>query len=58
MHPSTPSPSPNPKPLQTTQAAGYVGFACGSSAIYTALAMLYQDELGITLPFISPVDFI
>ncbi|KAG1675985.1 hypothetical protein FOA52_014229 [Chlamydomonas sp. UWO 241] len=42
----------------TTKAAGYVGFSCGSAAIYTALAMLYQDELGITLPFISPVHFI
>ncbi|KAG1656838.1 hypothetical protein FOA52_006293 [Chlamydomonas sp. UWO 241] len=40
------------------KAAGYVGFACGSSAIYTALAMLYQDELGITLPGIGPVHFI
>ncbi|KAG1674030.1 hypothetical protein FOA52_000336 [Chlamydomonas sp. UWO 241] len=42
----------------TTKAAGYVGFSCGSAAIYTALAMLYQDELGIVLPFISPVNFI
>ncbi|KAG1676163.1 hypothetical protein FOA52_005004 [Chlamydomonas sp. UWO 241] len=42
----------------TTKAAGYVGFSCGSVAIYTALAMLYQDELGIVLPGISPVNFI
>ncbi|KAG1676088.1 hypothetical protein FOA52_014954 [Chlamydomonas sp. UWO 241] len=39
-------------------AGGYVGFACGLSAIYTALAMLYQDELGIRLPGIAPVHFI
>ncbi|KAG1665546.1 hypothetical protein FOA52_000692 [Chlamydomonas sp. UWO 241] len=43
---------------EAKKTGGYVGFACGASAIYTALAMLYQDELGITLPGISPVRFV
>lgn len=30
--------------------AGYMGFLCGSTAIYTAFAMLYKDELGWALP--------
>lgn len=40
------------------QATGYIGFFCGSSAIYAAMAMLYQDELGYTLPGIRPVNYI
>ncbi|GLC33073.1 hypothetical protein PLESTB_000373400 [Pleodorina starrii] len=40
------------------QAAGYIGFFCGSSAIYTAFAFLYKIELGITLPGVAPVAFI
>ncbi|KAL6754417.1 GPR1/FUN34/yaaH family-domain-containing protein [Haematococcus lacustris] len=40
------------------EAAGYVGFFCGSSAIYAAIAMLYQDELGWTLPGMRPTNFI
>eukprot|EP00195_Chlamydomonas_chlamydogama_P016362 CAMPEP_0202900946 /NCGR_PEP_ID=MMETSP1392-20130828/12284_1 /ASSEMBLY_ACC=CAM_ASM_000868 /TAXON_ID=225041 /ORGANISM="Chlamydomonas chlamydogama, Strain SAG 11-48b" /LENGTH=237 /DNA_ID=CAMNT_0049587409 /DNA_START=35 /DNA_END=748 /DNA_ORIENTATION=+ len=39
-------------------AAGYFGFFCGSSAIYAAFAMLYQDELGIVLPGVRPVNYI
>lgn len=39
-------------------AAGYVGFFCGWSAIYTAVATLYHDELGITLPGITPTRYI
>lgn len=39
------------------QAAGYVGFFCGTSALYTAMAMLYKDELGIELPGIAPTHF-
>ena len=43
---------------QCNQAAGYVGFLCGTSAIYTAFAMLYKEELGIMLPGMAPVRFI
>lgn len=43
---------------QCNQAAGYVGFLCGTSAIYTAFAMLYKEELGIMLPGMTPVRFI
>ncbi len=32
------------------QAAGYVGFFCGSSAIYAAIAMLYQVRTTQRLP--------
>jgi uncharacterized protein len=39
-------------------AAGYIGFFCGASAIYAALAMLYQDELGYTLPGLKPTHYI
>mmetsp|Transcript_20075 Transcript_20075/g.59626 ORF Transcript_20075/g.59626 Transcript_20075/m.59626 type:complete len:112 (-) Transcript_20075:353-688(-) len=39
-------------------AAGYVGFACGASAIYAAFAQLYKDELGFELPGVKPVRFI
>ncbi|KAJ9518849.1 hypothetical protein QJQ45_026105 [Haematococcus lacustris] len=40
------------------EAAGYVGFFCGSSAIYAAIAQLYQDELGWTLPGMRPTNFV
>ena len=40
------------------KAAGYVGFFCGSSAIYTAFGLLYKDELGIVLPGIAQVNYI
>lgn len=40
------------------KAAGYVGVFCGTSAIYTAIATLYQDELGIMLPGVGPVNYI
>lgn len=31
--------------------AGYVGFVCGTSAIYAALAMLYEeDDIGLKVP--------
>ncbi|GIL76403.1 hypothetical protein Vretifemale_5998, partial [Volvox reticuliferus] len=40
------------------QAAGYVGFFCGSSAIYAAFAFLYKIELGIVLPGARPVAWI
>jgi len=40
------------------KAAGYVGFLCGSSAIYTAFGTLYKEELGMTLPGIAPVHYI
>jgi hypothetical protein len=39
-------------------AAGYIGFLCGSTAIYTAFAELWQDQLGITLPGLSPIRLI
>ncbi|KAJ9533874.1 hypothetical protein QJQ45_026963 [Haematococcus lacustris] len=39
-------------------AAGYVGFFCGSSAIYAAIAMLYQEELGWTLPGLRPTNYL
>lgn len=40
------------------EAAGYVGFFCGASAIYAALAFLYKEELGYVLPGANPVHFI
>jgi hypothetical protein len=40
------------------QAAGYVGFVCGCSAIYTAFAEIYHESLGIMLPGLRPVRFI
>lgn len=40
------------------KAAGYVGFFCGCSAIYTALAELYHENLAIVLPGLRPVRFI
>ena len=43
---------------QCATAAGYVGFLCGTSAIYTAFGELYHEELGITLPGIAPVRYI
>jgi len=36
-------------------AAGYIGFFCGTSALYAAFAMLYKDELGYELPGIQPL---
>ena len=44
--------------IRCHRAAGYVGFLCGSSAIYTAFGMLYKDELGIILPGLAPVHYI
>lgn len=41
-----------------SQAAGYVGFVCGCSAIYTAFAEIYHESLGIMLPGLRPVRFI
>ncbi|GLI64822.1 hypothetical protein VaNZ11_008119 [Volvox africanus] len=38
------------------QAAGYVGFFCGASAIYAAFAFLYEMELGIFLPGVRPLN--
>lgn len=40
------------------QAAGYFGFFCGASAIYAAIAFLYEDELGFKLPGVAPTNFI
>ncbi|GIL45121.1 hypothetical protein Vafri_2045 [Volvox africanus] len=38
------------------QAAGYIGFFCGASAIYAAFAFLYEKELGILLPGARPLN--
>jgi len=43
---------------QAKMAAGYFGVFCGGSAIYTAIAMLYQDELGISIPGVRPTHYI
>jgi len=43
---------------QAKVAAGYFGLLGGGSAIYTAIAMLYQDELGISLPGMRPTNYI
>lgn len=40
------------------KAAGYVGFFCGSSAIYTAFAELYQEHMGFNVWGLAPVRFI
>lgn len=40
------------------KAAGYVGFVCGASAIYTAFAELWQENLGIQMPGLAPRRFI
>ncbi|KXZ41940.1 hypothetical protein GPECTOR_239g570 [Gonium pectorale] len=40
------------------RAAGYLGFFCGSSAIYAALAFLAHEELGFVLPGVAPVNYI
>jgi succinate-acetate transporter protein len=37
---------------------GYVGFFCGCSAIYTAVAEIYHEALGLSLPGLRPVRFI
>lgn len=39
-------------------AAGYFGLACGGSAFYTAVAVLYHDLLGFTAPGLQPVQYI
>lgn len=39
-------------------AAGYVGFFCGCSAIYTAFAEIYQENLGLAMPGLRPVRFL
>jgi succinate-acetate transporter protein len=39
-------------------AAGYVGLFCGASAIYTAFAELWHENLGIMMPGLRPVRFI
>ncbi len=44
--------------VTVNKAAGYVGFFCGSSAIYAAFALLYREELGISLPGIAPTHYI
>lgn len=44
------------KPCLT--AAGYVGFVCGCSAIYTAFAEIWQESLGFNMPGLRPVRFI
>eukprot|EP00878_Enallax_costatus_P012214 GHUV01012757.1.p1 GENE.GHUV01012757.1~~GHUV01012757.1.p1 ORF type:complete len:229 (+),score=32.60 GHUV01012757.1:483-1169(+) len=43
---------------QCSQAAGYVGFVCGASAIYTAFAEIWHESLGIMMPGLRPVRFI
>lgn len=40
------------------KAAGYVGVFCGSSAIYTAFAEIWHENLGIMAPGLRPVRFI
>lgn len=40
------------------KAAGYVGFICGCSAIYTAFAEIWHENLGIMAPGLRPVRFI
>ncbi|KAG2499723.1 hypothetical protein HYH03_002657 [Edaphochlamys debaryana] len=37
------------------RAAGYIGFSCGSSAIYVAFATLYQHELRLRGSHSTPV---
>lgn len=39
-------------------AAGYVGFVCGCSAIYTAFAEIWEENLKINMPGLRPVAFI
>jgi succinate-acetate transporter protein len=40
------------------KAAGYVGAFCGSSAIYLAIAEIYQEALGLTLPGLRPIHLL
>lgn len=40
------------------KAAGYVGVFCGSSAIYTAFAEIWHENIGIMMPGLRPVRFI
>lgn len=44
------------KPCNT--AAGYVGFFCGMSAIYTAFAEIYFESLGLNMPGLRAVNYI
>lgn len=39
-------------------AAGYVGVFCGGSAIYTAFAEIWHENLGVMAPGLRPVRFI
>jgi succinate-acetate transporter protein len=40
------------------KAAGYVGFVCGCSAIYTAIAEIYEESLGINMPGLRAVRYL
>eukprot|EP00882_Tetradesmus_deserticola_P000109 GHRQ01000122.1.p1 GENE.GHRQ01000122.1~~GHRQ01000122.1.p1 ORF type:complete len:236 (+),score=41.43 GHRQ01000122.1:170-877(+) len=40
---------------RVTTAAGYVGLFCGASAIYTAFAEIWHENLGILAPGLRPV---
>jgi succinate-acetate transporter protein len=39
-------------------AAGYMGFVCGCSAMYTAFAEIWQEALGWNMPGLKPVRFV
>lgn len=43
---------------QANMAAGYMGFVCGCSAIYTAFAEIWEENLKINMPGLRPVAFI
>lgn len=38
--------------------AGYVGFICGCSAIYTAIAELWHEHLGLPMPGLKAVKYL
>lgn len=42
----------------TEKAAGYFGFVCGCSAIYTAIAEIWEETLGFNMPGLAPVHYI
>ena len=42
----------------TNLAAGYIGFICGMSAIYTAFAELWQEHLGFKMPGLQAIRYI
>lgn len=42
----------------TEKAAGYFGFVCGCSAIYTAVAEIWEETLGLNMPGLAPVRYI